>query len=454
MTFNRLVKPVPENEISFTLPEIEMFKLRNGLKILFVNKSSLPIVRFNLVVNSGSKVDEQNKKGLSNLFGMMLDEGAGKFNALQLSDEFDALGTSFNIGTSQDSTYVSMQTLKENMEESIELFSLVLTKPKFAEEDFEREKRKILTRLIQVQDEPDEIADNVFEKIIFGIDNPYTNPTIGLEKDINNFTINDVRKFYNNFFQPDNAALIVVGDTNKNELLKILNRDLNDWPKGENINLEYKKAEEQNSKFIVVHKENTVQSEIRAGHLTSKRNEKDFYSKLLLNTILGGQFSSRINMNLREAKGYTYGAFTKFTNYMDDAYFYLSTSVGIENTGNTIKEIIYEINKIQDGVLTEEVDFAKSSIMRRFPSGFETYGQIAANLTGKVIYSLPDGYFNNYLDKIKITTLDDINKAAQKNIFPDKMIYVIVGDKTKIIPQLKELEIKEIEEVNNNGDPV
>ncbi len=454
MIINRKLKPNPQKEILFKLPEIEEFNLRNGLKILFVNKNSLPIVRFNLVVNSGSKVDEQNKKGLSNLFGMMLDEGAGQYNALELSDEFDALGTSFNISTSQDSTYASMQTLKENLKRSVELFSLVLTKPKLAEDDFEREKRKVLTRLLQIQDEPDEIADNVFEKIIFGKNNPYTNPTIGLEKDISKISINDVRKFYNNFFQPDNAALIVVGDSNKNELLNLLNENLNDWSKGENVNFEYKKAEVQRSKFIVVHKENTVQSEIRAGHLTSKRNEKDFYSKLLLNTIFGGQFSSRINLKLREDKGYTYGAFTKFTYYMDDAYFYLSTSVGIENTGNTIKEILYELNKIQDGVIREELDFAKSSIIRKFPSGFETYGQIAANLTGKVIYSLPDKYFNNYLDRIKNTTIEDINISAQKNIFPDKMVYVIVGDKTKIIPQLKELGIKEIEEVNNNGDPV
>jgi zinc protease len=207
-------------------------------------------------------------------------------------------------------------------------------------------------------------------------------------------------------------------------------------------------------KIFLVHKDDAAQSEIRAGHLTSKRNSKNFFAKTVLNTIFGGQFTSRINLNLRENKGYTYGAFSRFNYHMHDAYFYISTSVSSENTVNAIKEILFELNKIREGATSEELEFAKSSIIRKFPSRFETYMQEASNLVNLVIYSLPDNYYNTYIDELKTVSLEDVKKAAVENIHPDEIIFTIVGNRNKISSQLKDVGLGEVVEVDHFADKV
>ncbi len=194
-----------------------------------------------------------------------------------------------------------------------------------------------------------------------------------------------------------------------------------------------------------------MQTEIRIGHVTSKRDEESFFKRNILNMVLGGQFSSRINLNLREDKGYTYGAFSQFIYFKESAYFYSSTSVGLDNTANAIKEILHELNNIRKGITFEELEFAKSSVIRKFPSNFESYRQIAGNLTGKILFSLPDNYFNTYLERIKKITLEEVNETAKETIFPFDVTVLLVGDKTKLIPQLKEAGYTQITEVDVNG---
>ncbi len=440
---NRELKPLPQDEIKFSLPEIQSFILDNKLKVFFVQKNELPILQLNLVINAGSKFDPTDKKGLANLTAMAIDEGAGNYNALELSDEFDTLGTHFNVGASQDNIFLSLQTLKENFERSLELFSAVILNPHFNEKDFDREKRKVLIKLLQLKDEPDQIADAAYEYLIFGKDNPYSSISLGDEKSVGNILNEDVKLFYNLNFKPDNGALIVVGDSNIEELRKYFNTFLLKW-KPENVtSFKVKNSTRNKIQIFLVHKEGSVQSEIRIGHLSSQRNEKDYYSKILLNNILGGQFSSRINLNLRENKGYTYGASSRFIYYKNAAHFVVSTSVGSENTGNAVKEIINELNSIRNGVEEKELEFAKSSIIRKLPSNFETNKQIASNLTAKYIFSLPDDYFNNYIEKIKSITLEEVKQAAEKNIFPEEAVILIVGDKNKIANQFEGLDLGE-----------
>jgi zinc protease len=443
-TINRELKPLPKEEIEFTLPEIQSFMLDNKLKVFFVQKNELPILQLNLVINAGSKFDPSDKKGLANLTAMTIDEGAGNYNALELSDEFDTIGTHFNVGTSQDNIFFSLQTLKENSERSLELFSSVLLAPHFNEKDFDREKRKVLIKLLQLKDEPDQTADAAYEYLIFGNDNPYYSNTFGDEKCVGNISNEDVKMFYNLNFKPGNSALIVVGDSDIKELQEYFNSYLVKW-KPENVSsFKVRKSSKDKTKIFLVHKEGSVQSEIRIGHMSSERNEKDYYSKILLNNILGGQFSSRINLNLRENKGYTYGASSRFTYYKDAAHFAVSTSVSSENTGDALKEIIKELHSIRNGVEEKELEFAKSSIIRKFPSNFETNKQIASNLTAKYIFSLPSDYFNNYIDKIKSVPLKEIKHAAEENIFPEECVVLIVGDKNKVSNQLKNLKLGEV----------
>ncbi len=218
MNLERSTKPLPTDEINFSLPEIQNFTLENGLEVFFVKKDSLPILRFNLVINAGSKFDPADKKGLANLFTLMLDEGAGDYNALELSDEFDILGSHFGVRSDHDTIYLSLQTLKENLNRSLELLGLVVTKPKFDDEDFEREKRKVLTHLLQLHDDPESIANSVFDFLVFGEENPYAYSADGYESTLKNVTNEDIKQFYQQYFIPKNAALVVVGASSENEL--------------------------------------------------------------------------------------------------------------------------------------------------------------------------------------------------------------------------------------------
>jgi zinc protease len=448
MTFDRQLRPIPSAEVPFSLPKIINFELENGLKVLFVKKDDLPILRFNLIANTGSKLDPKYQKGLANLLAMTIDEGAGEFNALELSDEFETLGTHFGVRGNHDSIFITMQTLEENFERSLELFTKVLAQPLFNEKDFAREQNKILTRIMQLKDEPDEAADIAFHRFVFQNSSPYAYPTIGFEKSVKNISAEDIKNFYAQYFAPNNSSLIVVGSIEENELQKILSKHLNNWKRKNISSIELPENKIGANQIYIVDKKSSVQSEIRVGHLSGKRDEKDYFQKFLLNTILGGQFTSRINLNLREKKGYTYGASSAFGYYKDAGYFGVNTSVGIENTANAVQEIIGELERILNGVTKEELEFAKSSIVRKFPSNFETYSQIASNLSAKVIHSLPDNYFNDYIKNINSVPIEEVNKAAAENISPDKLIIVIVGDKEKIKSQFKEINIENFIETN------
>ncbi|MDR3668763.1 MAG: pitrilysin family protein [Ignavibacteriaceae bacterium] len=454
MKLDRSKKPSPSIELSFVLPEVEEFKLNNALDVIFVHRNNLPIIRLNLVVNCGSKTDPMNKKGLANLFTMMIDEGADEYNGLELMDEFDMLGTNFDLTCNNDGVYISLRTLKENADRSIELFSKVITKPLFDEQSFAREKRKVLTRLIQLKDDPEEIASSVFEYIVLGKEDAYSFPITGFEDDINNISIEDIKGVYKSTFVPNNSALIVVGDISKEELSDKLNNYLRNWdPKVLDIE-KYKSKVKESPGIYLIHKEGSVQSEIRIGHNSKKRDKHDFFSRTLLNTILGGQFSSRINLNLREEKGYTYGAFSRFNYFKECAFFYASTSVGIENTGNAIKEIIKELNLIREGVTEKELEFAQLSTIGKYPANFETNRQIAHNLTTKYLYDLPDDYFHTYLDRIRDVSIEQVNKAAIDHIHTENLVILALGNKEKLIPQLREITTDNITELDYLGNEV
>ena len=451
---NRALKPLPTDEIKFSLPQINEFTLENGLKVLFVKKDNLPIIQLNLITDCGSKYDPKDKKGLANLFSMLLDEGAGDFNALELSDEFELLGANFNVSCGSDTINLTLQTLTDNFEKAFRLYSSVILNPHLNEKDFEREKRKVETKILQLRDEPDEIASALFDQLVFGIYNPYAYQTLGYDKTIKNISVSDIKDYYSNYFIPNNSAFIIAGNISLTDLKKKLNNYLGGWEKKNHTTLTIKSENQNKTQFFIFDKKDSVQSEIRIGHLSSKRSDKDYFSKHILNTILGGQFSSRINLNLREDKGYTYGAFSRFNYYKEDAYFFASTSVGQENTANAVKEILNEITKITNGVTAEELAFAKDSIIRKFPSNFETYGQTTANLTSKAIFSLSDDYFDTYIDNIKNVELEDVNKAAIENIFPENLVIVIVGDKNKIFESLEELKCGTINQVDLFGEKI
>jgi len=444
MQIDRSRRPKSSEEIKFSAPGIQNFDLKNGLKVFFSEKKDLPIVRINFLVNNGSRFDPYDKKGLCNLLAMCIDEGAGEFNALQLADEFELLGAQFFVSCDTDVSLVSLQVLREYFNPAIKLLSNVITEPHFKDDDFELQKNKVLVRLNQSKAEPDYIADVSFEYFLFGTDSPYAFPVMGIERTVQNIQPDFIRNLYNNNFAPLNSAMVVVGDINKDLLQIELESVLGKWnqaPLSDDSKVNFSRTQR---KVFIINKPDAVQTEIRTGHLSSKRNEKDFFQKQIINMILGGQFSSRLNLNLREKNGYTYGVHSRFSYFKEAGYFAVSTSVDLNNTANALIEIYQEIEKIRNGITNDEWSFTKSSLTKKYPSNFETYRQIAANISSKVIHNLPDNYFETYSNKINSLSLDDVNNIANNSIYPDELITVLVGDSKSIFSQLREKEFGEI----------
>lgn len=447
MQIDRSKRPASSANIDFKLPKINSQRLNNGLDIYFVEKNELPIIRLSLIINCGSRYDPVHLNGLNNLLAMCIDEGAGELNSLQLADEFEMLGAHFSVSTDPDIMLLSLQTLTENFNKALNLFACVVTKPHLNEIDFKREQDKVFVRLRQLNAEPDYLAETAFEYFLFGNSSPYSLPTLGTDKTINKITIDSIQRSYSKSFSPLNSKLVVAGNIDKLNLDSEIGSALGNWYSKHTTDQQVLEFKNPGKKVLIVDKEGAVQTEIRTGHLTSKRNQEDFFQKQILNLTLGGQFSSRLNLNLREKNGYTYGIHSRFNYWKDAGYFAVSTSVDTELTFQALKEIFSEVDKIKDGITQDELTFAKSSLIKRFPSNFETYTQISGNIIRKIIHNLPDDYFESYTDKIESVTQDEVNKIGSSSIDADKLVTVLVGDSKNILAQINEDKFGEIKVV-------
>jgi len=453
LKLNRDTAPSASGKMEFHLPEIKQFKLSNGLQILFVEKNNLPIIQMNLIVNAGSRFDPVNKSGLAYLTSMLIDEGAGNFSALELDNEIESLGSIFGVSTDSDLIYLNMLMIKDKFERSLELLTTIYTSPLFTQKDFGREKKKLLTNIVRHYDEPSYIASSSFRNLVYNT-TPYAHPIIGNKQSVEKFSNNEVIQYYKSNFSFSNSNLIVVGNITQSELETKLNKYFNTSSTEVNNTNDISLPRKNDDKFYMIHKEGAAQTEIKIGHITNNRIEPDFYAKVIMNSILGGQFSSRLNLNLREDKGFTYGISSSYSYNRFFGHFQISTSVKGENTGQTLEEIKKEIDGIKVNITTDEIDFVKSYLIKRFPAMFETYAQIANNLTSLIHYSLDKDYFNNYLKNIDNCTKEEIEEAAHKKINSDELIYLVVGDKENILPQLSSVTQENIVELDKFGQRI
>jgi len=447
----RSVIPIPTKELLFNIPEIKFLKSGNGIDISFVHKEKLPIIYSEIIIFSGSRFDPPDKKGLGYLTSLLIDEGAGEFDALQLSEEFEKLGSVFSVSTDHDTTILSILSLTENFERSLELVSKIVLQPKFEEKDFQREKKKVLDRILQLKDEPSFIASSAFERRVFG-DSYYGFPEIGFAESVAKISNEDVKDFFAETFTSSNAKIVAVGNLKESEIVELFNKYFNGWTSSSDNTQHFEIPKREKTSYYFIHKADSAQSEIRVGHISNKRNTFDFIPTRIMNTILGGQFSSRINSNLREKRGFTYGANSSFHYYKEAGLFEISTAVNIENTGEAIIEILKELNGIREHISDEEINFAKSYLIKQFPSRFETLNQIAKNLESLLIHSLPIDELINYTNKVQSVTNEEVISSAVKNVLPDQLVVVVVGDRKKVFEQLKQIPGAEPIELDLNGN--
>ncbi len=451
--------PKPGPNPSFSLPAIEKTKLSNGLNVWVVKQSELPIVSMNMVFNSGGTADPADRAGLASFTASLLNDGTKTRSAVEIANQLQSIGANVNTGSGWDSANVTLQTLTRNMDKALDIYSDIIVNPVFPADELETLRKRTLVSLIQRKDNPNAIANVVYNALLYGKDNPYGKSLGGDETSVKALTQNEIKEFYTANYRPNNATLIVVGDTDIKTIVPKLEKAFSGWKGGDAVDIDIPSTVAFDKPGIyIVDKPGAAQSVISIGQVGVARNSPDYFPLVVMNSILGGQFSARVNMNLREDKGYTYGARTSWAFRKGAGPFEASADVQTAVTKESVQEFMKELNGIRGGrpVTNTELEYNKQSLIRRFPSGFETVGQISGQLSNLVVYGLPDSYFNNYIESIQSVTAKDVDRVANKYLTPDKMAIVIVGDKSVIEPKLKEIEGlgSHIMYLDTNGDPI
>jgi zinc protease len=441
---SRLKLPQPGPAPKFSLPPFKRTKLANGLELLVVEKHDLPLVAMNLVFPKGKTSEESSQQGLAMLTAALWDEGTKNRTAEQISDELAGLGAEVSFSAGWDTTSARLFSLKSRLPQALKIYADLLVNPLFPEKELEREKNMMAGRFRQVRNEPAMLAQLAIGPSIYGGANPYGRPALGTPKSIQALPRQDLVDFYRSQYVPAGATLIATGDITVEELRKELEKALADWkPEGFSAPPSIPEAPAAKpTRIILIDKPGAAQSVIAVAQLCAERNSPDYYALNVMNAIFGGQFMSRLNMNLREEKGYTYGARSSFDwRVRALGAFSASSSVKTDVTAPALVEFLGEIDGIRGAVPVKPAELAdaKDYLTRGFPSEFETISQIAGRLETLVEYRLPDDYFNNVIPRLSAVTADDVLAVAKKYLHPDSLAIVIVGDREKIEKSLREL---------------
>lgn len=427
---------------ALTLPAISRHALSNGLQVLLLEKHQVPLVQINLVVKAGSAMDPDGKPGLASMTAAMLDEGAGKRSALELADAVDLLGAEVSVSAEQHLTTVALHTPAARLDSALALLADVALRPAFPAEELERQRRERLTALAQQHDEPRAVAQVLFARAVYGGGHPYGRRIFGTEQAVRAFTVDDLRRFHATYFRPNNAALIVVGDVTPERILPKLEAAFGRWEAAPVPTARWLEAAQvRRREVLLVNKPGAAQSEVIIGRVGVPRTTPDYYALVVMNTVLGGSFTSRLNQNLREQKGYTYGASSGFLFDRLAGPFSARAAVQTAVTDKALVEFMKELTQIRDGVSGEELERAQNFLALRFPERFQAVGSIARQLSELVAHDLPLDYYNEYLRRILAVTAADVQRVARQHVDPERMVIVVVGDREKIEAGVRALKV-------------
>lgn len=439
---DRTAPPKPGPTPEFHMGGIDHMTLANGLRVVFVEKHQVPLVQMNLIVRAGSLNDPEGKLGLASMTSTLMMDGAGGRDALQLADAIDYLGARIGVAAGQHTFGVTLHTPVSKLDSALTLFADVILRPAFNKSDLERRKKERLTTLLQWRDEPRALATVAFNSTLYTSKHPYGENTIGTEESIRSFTDSDLRSFHAGWFRPNNATLIVVGDISGNGLRMRLANLFSQWEKGpipQTTTPPIGQVKER--QVYLVDKPGAAQSEIRIGCVGVPRTTQDYFPLVVMNTILGGSFSSRLNQNLRELHGYTYGAGSMFDFRPLAGPFRAYAAVQTAKTDSALIEFMAELTAIREPVSDVELERAKNYVALSYPADFQSIASVAVQLEDLVIYGLPDDYIDNYTKRILAVTKDDVVRVAKTYLDPKKMAIIVVGDKKEIQAGIEALHL-------------
>jgi len=443
--------PAPEVK----LPKAQVARLKNGLEVILVETHHLPVVSAELVVFAGAERSGAREPGLAGLVAALLTEGTKKHDALALADAIDQIGAELGAGASHDAVGISLTTLTKHLDAALDLYAEVVLEPTFPAEELERVRDRRLTALLQQKDNPNAVAQNVGARVVYGDDHPYGFPLLGTEKALKSYARADVEKYWQTYFRPGNAKLIVVGDTTLADIKQKLDARLGDWKPGPVGRARPPGAPKPagGRRVFVVDKPKASQSIVMLAHVGVARSSPDYIPLVVANYILGGAFSSRINMNLREKKGYSYGARSTFSFLRGPGPFSAGGNMRGDATKDSLSELLKELGSFRDAkVEADELAEAKSSLIGKMAGRFETNAQVASQLAELIENNLPLDWYASYAKKVGAVTAADVQRVARKYLHPERAQIVVVGDWKSVESGLKELKLGAIELRDPFGD--
>ena len=442
--------PGSTGAISFTPPAIQTATLDNGLKLYLVEKHELPLVEVRLNVMRGWSSDPADKPGTAALTAEMLDEGVAGRDALQISEAVEALGARLRTGSFFDGSFVSLNVLKSQVGPGLDLMRSVALTPTFPEAEFERIRQNYLGRQQQESRQPRSQAVKEFQKRMFGEGHPYAQPFsgTGTRESLAALTRDDLAAFHRTHFRPGNAAVVVVGDLDLKQAVAAVAKAFGGWAPGTSPATEVPPSRAYlGPRVVVIDKPGAEQSYIMGGYLGLARNDPDFEPFEVANTAFGGQFASRINLNLREDKGYSYGVRSQMIGFRDGGFFQLTAPVETPATGASVQELIREMSDFRGPrPMTEaELEDSKNRLVMGFPQQFETYEDVAGSLGDLLLNDLPLDDWQTFDQRVNGLSEAEVTAVIGGQIDPDRVLWVIVGDWAAVGDSLKALGLGEVE---------
>jgi len=451
--------PVPGAMPAVRFPDFNRFELENGLQVIVAERRDVPLVQASLLLDAGYAADQFGRPGTSSLAMEMLDEGTGKRSSLEIAEDLALLGASLSGGSGLDTSSVQLSALSENLEPAMDIFAEVVLDPSFPDKELERLRRINLAGIQQEKNRPLSMALRVLPKLMYGDQHPYGQPLTGsgTESDLMAMTRDDLVEFHDTWFKPNHATLVVVGDVETDALKLTLENLFGDWSAGEIPNKRLAATQNRGRRVLyLLDRPGAEQSVIFTGQLIPPKNNPEELAIQAMNDVLGGQSAARINMNLREDKGWSYGAYSFILDARGERPLLAYAPVQTDKTADAIREMLGEFTQIVgDEPATEaELDRVVRTNTLSLPGRWESGGAVLSSLNEIVRYGLPDDYWDGYAERVENVSLNDVQRAAGEVLAPDALYWVVVGDRDVIESDLAGLGFDDIRLLDTEGNPV
>jgi zinc protease len=454
---DRSKEPVAGKAMSLKLPPMQRITLSNGLKVVLAERHEAPVVNLQMLVDSGYAADSTALPGVASLTLRMLEEGTATRKSLEIGEELERLGATFGASINLDGAFVGMNALKATLPQALGLYADLVRNPAFPQNEFARLQKDRLAAIAREKVDPQGIALRVVPALMYGQGHVYARTANGTEDAVGRMTRTDLANYHATWFKPNNATLLVVGDTTLAEITPMLEKTFGGWKGGEVPKKVIATVPAPTKPLVyLIDRPGALQSVIVGAQLALPRNSPESLPLEIVNDVFGGTFSSRINMNLREDKHWSYGVRSLVQPAVGQRTFMSISPVQTDKTGDALKELVREYKGVagERQITGAELKFAQDNRTLRLPGSFETAGQLGGAYTTIVQYGLPDDYYNTYTEKALALTPEQANNLAARSFLTDRLVWVVVGDMSKVEKDVRALNLGEVRRIDADGKPL